>query len=134
MRRCYRIKLTFSEVSRIRSGSVMELSPTSIQHIGDLNASHTIPHMLPSIYSLDNCCCKRIPLRAHALPNYPYDPERMLTACPLTPVWSSMTDHLSMGGKMYSWSACSNSLLETLPKVHRKPRVSIRHYRYWYSM
>ena len=68
-------------------------------------ASHTMTHMVPSVYSPDNCCCRRIPLRESALPSYPYAPGRMLVACPLIPVWSSLTDHLSVGGKLYSWSA-----------------------------
>ena len=90
-------------------------------------ASHTMPHMVPSVYSPGNCCCRRTPLRANALPYYPYDPGHMLAACPLTPVWSSLV-MVSHG------QSCAHSLLETLPKVRRKPRVSIRHYGYWYTM
>ena len=48
-------------------------------------ASHTVPHTVPSVYSPDNCCCRRIPLRAHTPPTCPYDPGRMLVACPLIP-------------------------------------------------
>ena len=58
-------------------------------------ASRTKPHRFPSVYSPDNCCYRRIPLMVSAPPSYPYDPERMLVACPLKSVWSSPTDHLS---------------------------------------
>ena len=58
----------------------------------------------PSVYSLDKCFCRQIPLREIALLSYRYDPGRMLAACPLTPVWSSLTDHPFVGGKLYSWS------------------------------
>ena len=59
-------------------------------------ASHTKPHGVSFVYSLDNCCCKRNPLRVSVPPSYPYDIGRMLTICPLKPVWSSSTDHLSV--------------------------------------
>ena len=44
------------------------------------------PHTVPSVYSSDNCCCRGIPLRENAPPSCPYDPGRMLVACPLIPV------------------------------------------------
>ena len=34
-------------------------------------ASHIRPHRVPSKYSPDKCCCRRIPLRVNAPPSYP---------------------------------------------------------------
>ena len=72
--------------------------------------SHTRPHRVPSIYSPDNCCCRRIPLRVSAPPSYPYNPRSMLASCPLKPVWFSPTDHLSTDG-----TQCSSSIVSPLP-------------------
>ena len=93
----------------------MELSPPRSNISVICMASHTMPHMGPSLYSHDNCCCRRIPLRASVLPNYPYDPGRMPAACPLTPVWSSLTDLLSVGGKLYSWSVVGGNSSKSAP-------------------
>ena len=62
-------------------------------------ASHTKSRRVPSVYSPNNYCCRRIPLRVSAPPNYPYDPRHMLAACPLKSVWSSLTDHFVCGWK-----------------------------------
>ena len=70
----------------------------------ELKGSQRTPGFWVVTYSPGNCCCRRIPLRESALPSYPYDSGRMLAACPLTPVWSSLTDYLSVGGRLYSWS------------------------------
>ena len=72
--------------------------------------SHTNPHRVPSVDSLDNCCCRRTPLRVSAPPSYPYDLGHMLVACPLKPVWSSPTDHLSVDEKR-----CSSSTMSPWP-------------------
>ena len=78
----------------------MELSPTRSNISVICMASHIMSHMVQSVYLPDSCCCRRISLRANALPNYPYNPRRMLAACPLTPVWSSPTDRLSVGRRL----------------------------------
>ena len=67
-------------------------------------ASHTMPHMVQSVCSPDNCCCRRIPLRENALPNYLENPGRMPVACPLKSRWSSLTDRLSEDEKQCSSS------------------------------
>ena len=67
----FRIQSTFFEVSLIKSGPVEGLSPTSIQQTGDLHGLPTKPHMASSVYSPDNCCCRRTLSRESAYPNHP---------------------------------------------------------------
>ena len=59
-------------------------------------ASHIRTHRVPSEYLPDNYCCRRIPLRVSAHPNYPKYPGHMLAACFLKLVWSFPIDHLSV--------------------------------------
>ena len=59
------------------------------------------------VYSPDNCCCRRIPLRASAPPSYPYDLGHMRIACPLKLVRFSLTDHLSTDETICSSSTVS---------------------------
>ena len=108
MRRHLRIKSTFSKVSLIKSRPLRGVSLLLLSNKSKIDkASHIMLHWVPSVCSLDNYCCKRIPPRVNALPSYPYDQGRMLGACPLKSRWSSLTYRLSRDEKQCSSSTMS---------------------------
>ena len=67
----FRIQSTFFEVSLIKSEPVEGLSPTPSNKPEIYITSHTKPHRASSVYSPDNCCCRRTLSRASAHPSHP---------------------------------------------------------------